>query len=334
MFATFSDRSADGLWRQLHSAVRNTENTQSNPCRGGSQELLHVALSISDPRLRWVLSRTPAINPAFALVEVVWIIRGRSDASFLVPWNSRLQRFAGSAEFLHGAYGHRLRKAFGFDQLERAAEVLASQPGHRQVVLQVWDSHQDAPHADGTPTDRDIPCNTGAFLKIAEGRLDWLQFVRSNDIMLGLPYNLIQWTTIHEVIAGWIGVPLGQYHQISDSLHLYDRDRETFGCAVGAGGVPEVTSLAQGIDESRRIFSALEALILWLNSMQGLPENPEDLITDELPSPYSDWQRVLLAEAVRRRLRPGDADSFANTITEPQLRIAMQHWIARVQEEL
>jgi thymidylate synthase len=43
--------------------------------RGGkTAELLHVLVEIQEPRERWVVSRTPPISPAFALVEVFWIV--------------------------------------------------------------------------------------------------------------------------------------------------------------------------------------------------------------------------------------------------------------------
>ncbi len=332
MFTTFADDGADGLWRRLHAAVSDVAGTQSNPSRGGSRELLHVAFSISDPRRRWVLSRTPSMNPAFALAEVVWIMRGRQDAAFLVPWNSALPTFSGMSESLHGAYGHRLRKSFGVDQLKRAADALAARPGSRQVVLQVWDAVRDLPAHDGEPADADVPCNVGSQLKIADGRLDWLQLVRSNDLMRGLPYNLVQWTTIHEILAGWLDLPLGEYHQVSDSLHLYDQDRAEFGCGSAVEAPAAAGSFATGYDASAAIFASIEALVLRLNALRDLPRDPLDLIEDDVPDPYRDWQWVLIAEKLRRRHRAADSGDVSDLVLDPQLRVAFERWAGRFQE--
>lgn len=47
--------------------------------------------------------------------------------------------------------------------------------------------------------------------------------MRSNDVHRGLPYNVVQFTTLQEVMAGWLGLEVGGYHHWSDSLHLYRR---------------------------------------------------------------------------------------------------------------
>jgi len=82
----------------------------------------------------------------------------------------------------------------------------------------------DFPLATGTPANPDIPCNMLSLLKIRDGKLEWLQIIRSNDLFLGVPYNFVQFTCLQEIMAGWLGIDCGSYHQISDSLHIYERD--------------------------------------------------------------------------------------------------------------
>ncbi len=52
--------------------------------------------------------------------------------------------------------------------------------------------------------------------------------MRSNDHFRGLPHNLIQFTTVQEVLAGWLGISLGSYHHYSDSLHVYESDGDVY----------------------------------------------------------------------------------------------------------
>ena len=59
---------------------------------GGTKEILHAAITINDPRQRWVSSRQSPLNVAFAIAEVVWIMTGRNDLAFLKAWNSRLPK--------------------------------------------------------------------------------------------------------------------------------------------------------------------------------------------------------------------------------------------------
>ena len=86
---------------------------------------------------------------AFALAEVVWIMRGRNDSAFLNYFNRQLPLRAGHGATYNGAYGQRLRAAFGFDQLERAYLALRHNPNSRQVVLQIWNPQRDLPDQTG-----------------------------------------------------------------------------------------------------------------------------------------------------------------------------------------
>ena len=204
MIAAFHGQSADDVWQQAAEAFRRSEGVREQNSRAGpTKEILHAAFSIEDPRQRWVVSRTPPLNLAFALAEVVWIMTGRRNLKFLEHWNSEYRNYVGSGPDLHGAYGYRLRHSLGVDQLERAYRVLESEPDSRQVVLQIWDSRIDLPAPDGTPADSDIPCNVVAMPKLRDGKLEWLQVIRSNDMFLGVPHNFVQFTSIQEMLAGW-----------------------------------------------------------------------------------------------------------------------------------
>ena len=223
MISAFQGQSADNVWQQAAEAFRRSDGVRSQNSRGGpTREILHVVISIADPRQRWVVSREPPLNIAFVLAEVVWIMTGRRDLAFLEYWNSRYRDFVGPGPELHGAYGYRLRSHLGIDQLERAFQVLVHDPDTRQVVLQIWDSRIDLPAPDGTPANRDVPCNIAAMPKLRDGKLEWLQVIRSNDMFLGVPHNFVQFTSMQEILAGWLGVECGSYTQISDSLHVYD----------------------------------------------------------------------------------------------------------------
>ena len=224
MISVFNGSSADNVWMQLarefqRPGVARVQGSQ----KGETKEILHVAISISDPKQRWVMSRRPALNPAFALAEVVWIMNGRRDLAFLNFWNTKYQDFVGPGPELHGAYGYRLRRHLGRDQLERAYQVLDHNSDTRQVVLQIWDSRIDMPKPDGTPVSKDVPCNVISMLKVRDGKLEWSQIIRSNDLFLGLPHNLVQFTSLQEIVAGWLNIECGTYNQISDSMHIYER---------------------------------------------------------------------------------------------------------------
>lgn len=297
---------------------------------GDTREILHAALTLRNPRARWATTRRPALNIAFALAEVVWILSGRSDARFLTYFNRSLSRFTGDGIVLHGAYGGRLRRHFGMDQLQQAYDALRTNPESRQIVLQIWDAGVDLPGSDGRPRNPDIPCNTQSILKVRNGRLEWLQIMRSNDVFLGLPYNLVQFTFLQEVMAGWLGIEPGHYHHISDSLHLYERDASKIKQNSDAQTLPyERFSLPKlGSD---RAIAALAAAVDQIidekcptETVAALPER------SDLPSPYINMLRVLTAEGLRRRGRSECGDKIMDSCDSPTFCLMWANWLDRV----
>src|SRR5436309_9070706 len=101
MFRVFEGRTADSVWCEIADAVRNGEGTEQPSRVGEMREILHSAMSILNPTQRWIISRVPPINIAFALAEAVWILTGRDDSKFLNYFNKQLPNFAGSGRTYH-----------------------------------------------------------------------------------------------------------------------------------------------------------------------------------------------------------------------------------------
>ena len=222
---------ANQIWIDFASLFNELPILKSNSRLGLISEILHASFTIENPRQRWVFTRKPSINPAFALAEIVWILNGSNDANLINFWNPILPKYAGNKSTYHGAYGFRLRKQFGFDQLEKAYLALSNNTASRQVVLQIWNPTIDFPNAKGQPSSKDIPCNICSILKVRDNKLEWMQIMRSNDFNRGLPYNIVQFTTLQEVLAGWLNIEVGTYNHLSDSLHFYDSDSDDFSCS-------------------------------------------------------------------------------------------------------
>ena len=331
MISTFQGQSADNVWLQAAEAFRRSDGVRSQDSRGGpTREILHVAISVADPRQRWVVSREPPLNLAFALAEIVWIMTGRRDLAFLDYWNRRYRDFVGPGPELHGAYGYRLRHHLGVDQLERAYRVLDGNPDTRQVVLQIWDSREDLPAPDGTPADRDVPCNVAAMPKIRDGKLEWLQVIRSNDMMLGVPHNFVQFTSMQEILAGWLGVECGSYAQVSDSLHVYDSDWDDVMRSTALPSVaPNDDSLALPRRVSDRVFGELELRIEQLIDPATQVDTLEGLAYwDDAPQAYRNIAAVLTAEALRRRGLTDAAGRTLSRCTNPAYLQLWSRWCA------
>jgi thymidylate synthase len=326
MWHLFEADTANELWRGVVETLRRDGDAHVQPSRAGStREILHAALTLRNPRERWVSGRRPAMNPAFALAEIFWILSGRRDAKFLSYFNRSLSQHAGTAMCLHGAYGYRLRRHFHVDQLDHAYETLRANSSSRQVVLQIWDPAADLPHKDGQPRDTDIPCNTQSILKVRDGKLEWLQIMRSNDVFLGLPHNLVQFTMLQEVLAGWLQIELGHYHHVSDSLHVYDRDLVSLSQQKSAESSNGDIFALPRHESDAVITNVVKSIEEIIDERHTAAEISRLADVTSLPDAYRNALRVMIAEGARRRKEPTIADAVMAPCTSA---IFCQMWNA------
>ena len=289
--AEFIDgKTANDVWKKAVDMLLAQEATVSGRT-GDVLELLHTFVSIENPRQKWVYDRIPPISISFALAEVVWIMNGEERSEVINYWNPRLSDFAGNGDIYYGAYGKRIRSHFGFDQLERSYYALQNVPESRQVVIQIYDVGKDFPIDNGQPRSEDIPCNICSLLKVRDGKLEWSQIMRSNDILLGMPYNVVQFTSLQEILAGWLGLEVGSYNHYSDSLHLYCRDFNKIG--IGQEQELENTdSLSLGRNESEKIVKEIYDRMIALTNI-NISEK-ELLSLGQLKSEYIAYNNIML----------------------------------------
>jgi thymidylate synthase len=337
MFQVVNESTADSAWQSatrwfLPDGIANVQEGRT----GKTTEVLHAVLSIRDSSQRWIASRVPALNPAFAIAEVVWIISGRQDSAFLNYFNPRLPEFAGDGPTYYGAYGFRLRHQFGIDQLEHAFLALNAKSDSRQIVLQIWDPRSDLPDNNGSPRSADIPCNIMSMLKIRSKRLEWTQVMRSNDLLLGLPHNIIQLTSLQEVLAGWLGVQPGSYNHVSDSLHFYERDGAVADRLQPANiPPPNSDSLLLPKVESEKAFRSLSAFgDLLTNDNNDSDKIMAGLDHLGLPSAYFNLAAILAADALRRRGCIELARRVNSQGSNNCLRVLFQRWLDRKLTEI
>lgn len=212
------------------------EHGQLVPSRVSNTRELHPAvIDIEDVSQRLVTAYDRPVNVAFALAEVLWILAGQRDVATLKFYNGQIANYSDDGVYFNAAYGHRLRHAHGHDQVYDAIKTLQNDAGSRQVILNLnlpsadrgW--RPQSTHNGGVRdfievkhNTKDRACNVMCLLKIREGRLDWMQIVRSNDAVWGTPYNWMQFLHLQAYIAAALRIEPGKYTHVVDSLHVYD----------------------------------------------------------------------------------------------------------------
>ena len=193
-----------------------------------------VTTAYMSPTERVLFAARRDANPFFHLMESLWMLAGRNDATWLDNFVSSFsKRFAENGGLQHGAYGFRWRNHFildscneedaidgvdiEFDQLERVIRLLRQNHLDRRIVLQMWD-----PEVDLGIDVKDVPCNICALPRINQGNLDLTVFCRSNDAIWGAyGANAVHFSVLQEYMAARIGVRVGTYYQISNNFHAY-----------------------------------------------------------------------------------------------------------------
>jgi len=192
-------------------------------------EIQPMVSVLEEPQKRVLTIPYRRLNPFFLLAETLWLLAGEKRAEFITFFNPRLNDFldhdiyrfsdGSTGKQFHGAYGARIFRHRGvFDQMEQCVRRLKADPNSRQAVITIWD-----PGKDNTKIKtKDTPCNIAISFKIRGGKLNMSVFNRSNDFIWGYcSTNVVQFSVLQEVLAGYLGVEIGKYVQYSDSMHVY-----------------------------------------------------------------------------------------------------------------
>jgi len=160
-------------------------------------------------------------NPFFSVFESLWMLAGRNDTKFVTEFVKNMQNYSDDGITLNGAYGHRWRHHFGFDQIQWAVDELTKDPGSRRVNIQMWDPFRD-PQLLRTTGSLDVPCNTNLYLELQDGQLNMLVANRSNDLIWGAyGANLVHFSLFQQYIAQALQCKTGVYTQMSRNAHIY-----------------------------------------------------------------------------------------------------------------
>lgn len=182
-----------------------------------TRELTDVTLTLEDPYDALPVGTNRGLNLAIGAAEAVQLIGAISDPGLMVHVAANFGRFLEpSTGRFWGAYGDRVGS-----QVHHVIRKLREDRDTRQAVITLWN-----PALDNVEGRLDYPCTVSLVLRIRRDALELTTFMRSNDVMLGLPYDVFQFTQLQITVARCIGVDVGAYTHVAASLHLYETDYE------------------------------------------------------------------------------------------------------------
>lgn len=157
------------------------------------------------------------MSPMYAAGELFWYLSGTGSGEHICAYAPSYSRFISKDGTAYGAYGPRL-----MPQIWDAVDLLRADPGTCRAYMPIYEA-RDLMAAHPEEKMPDIPCTTGiSLIRNHKEQLVFSVHMRSNDIWLGLPYDVYCWTSIGHIIAEALDIPFGQYIHQATSLHVYD----------------------------------------------------------------------------------------------------------------
>ncbi len=116
----------------------------------------------------------------------------------------------------YGAYGPRI-----IQQVGDCVDILHTDPTTRRAVIAIWNEH-DLTHVG------DRPCTVFLQFLVRDNgfgpALELHSYMRSQDVWLGVPYDIFMFSQLQHTVAFILGLPAGQLAHHVTSLHIYETD--------------------------------------------------------------------------------------------------------------
>ena len=160
--------------------------------------------------------------PKSAAAEVAWYLQGTQDATFICKYAPLWDKFIEPLNTFNGvkaAYGYRWRQHFNRDQITLAIETLRQNPSDRRCYISAWDPAEDGLGALG---QRNVPCPAAFTLNQQGNELHSSIILRSSDVFVGLPYDVMGHALLMDAIAKELNIKPGLMHVTLANAHLYE----------------------------------------------------------------------------------------------------------------
>jgi thymidylate synthase len=294
-------------------------------------ELRNRLTVIERPQERCLVTPERYNNIFATIAETLWVLAGRNDLTFLSHYLPRARDFSDDGQTWRAAYGPRLRNWYGVDQLYENLTLLRHELRSRRAVMSIFDPALDFVHS------KDIPCNNWIHWLVRDDRLYMNVAIRSNDLLWGFSgINTFEWSVLHELMASWLHIDVGEITLFASSFHLYERHKQRAHAIVKQ--FPGVTCYDYGIhsprfhtawgdfDELLRQWFALEA------DIRAAPESLDNAITgfsDPLLRHF--LQLIQLYNGARHSWSIEHIDERLSALPETDLTVAAYEFFHRKQ---
>lgn len=230
------------VYRQLTDSIMRRGMEEVNERTGAKIRMLGCPASFM---IDLTAGRLPVpgnrkVYPGTAAAEVAWMLSGQRSTQWLRKYCKIWDKFVEpGTDVVDNAYGYRWRGHFGRDQVSAALSSLRADPTDRQVWITAWDPAMDGMY--GTlPREmrpKNVACPVGFSVNITRGNLNLAVFIRSSDVFVGLPYDVMGYALLLDAFAVTLDRGPGFLHVTLAHPHIYESHFEDAFEGLRAGNV-------------------------------------------------------------------------------------------------
>lgn len=163
------------------------------------------------------LLTTKKINFRNIVAENVWFLSGSTNIKKLQEYTHIWDDWADDKGNVDANYGFNWRKR-EIDQIQRAVTLLKNDPCSRRIVIDAW-------HAPTSSFSKLPPCHYSFVFNATPYhetyKLNCHVTMRSNDIALGLPYNIAGYALLTHLMAAECDLMVGELAFSLVDAHIY-----------------------------------------------------------------------------------------------------------------
>ena len=206
----------DDLWEAWYEKL--TAQKLGDGSRDGEicGEIINAISILNDPTRNILKSKIRNLPMRYAIGEMLWYMSGSNSLKEIQKYTNGWDRMSDDGETVNSNYGYCIKHKFGFDQWEFVRNELEENPNSRRAVIHI----KEASRKDS----KDVNCTVCLQFFIRDNKLYLTTYMRSNDLWMGFPYDVFQFTNMQILLSMQLGRDIGTYTHIVGSLHLYERD--------------------------------------------------------------------------------------------------------------
>jgi thymidylate synthase len=217
-YDTFSSAYSNLLYK-----IYNNPEFETSPRGMSIKEDLNVMFILNNPKSNLYINKVRSSPVSYICDELIWYLQGDTSPTWIGKRASLWNRITNPDGTVNSNYGNLILYETDPSQFQWAYESLVGDKDSRQALMN-YNGIANC-HFFGV---KDFTCTLSSIFHIRDNKLHMTTTMRSNDIIFGLPADIVWFTIVHQQMfkhlqKEYFNLELGTYTHIAHSLHLYEK---------------------------------------------------------------------------------------------------------------